>query len=286
MQLWESTPSIRLFASGRHQNVRNFSRHAHAFYELGIVLSGKCDWILGRRRLGVQAGEVILVKPGTQHREEIRNAAGAGLAWLGFDFAGPAPAWAHRAVATGTDFPEIAGYFEIIAREHHRTEIPTSRQRVGLAAQTLFLLLERRANETPKRPAPRRARPGSDLNPRQINSVESAAHYFRTNLQNSLSIAQVAAYHSLCPAYFSSLFRRHHRTSPRSFLRRNRLERAASLLRESDLTLKEIAVQTGFFDAAHFCKAFKRDAGLTPRAFRLGSALERTRTSMDFSTST
>ena len=270
MQLWYSPPSIRLSVWARHQDNRFFSCHAHAFYELGIVLKGKCDWVLGHRRLCLEAGEIVLVKPRTFHREEIRKSASVELAWLGFDFAGPPPAWAHRAVATGSDFPEITGYFKIIAREHHRIESPTSRQRAGLAAQSLFLLLERRNEDAPKEPDSRRGPRGSDLNPRQIGTVESAAHYFRANLQNSLSIAQVAAYHSLCLPYFSSLFRRHHGVSPRDFLRRQRRERAASLLRESDLTLKEIAAQTGFFDATHFCKSFKRDTGFTPRAFRLG----------------
>lgn len=277
MQIWESPPVVKLVASGRHQSARRsargFSLHAHPFYELGIVLSGQCDWRLGlRQRLSLRSGETILLKPGTLHREEIRAGNGARLAWVGFDFAGAPPEWVQRVIATEEDFPEIASYFEVLAREHHRPDFP-SQVRVGLAVQSILLLVARRAEEA-RQPSVsgHAARAGSGLNPRQIDRVESAAHYFRTNLSNSLSIAQVAAYHSLCPAHFSSLFRRHHRVSPRRFLRQARLERAADLLRSSDLSLKEIAAQGGFVDAAHLCKAFKQERGVTPRLFRIRAA--------------
>jgi AraC family transcriptional regulator len=129
--------------------------------------------------------------------------------------------------------------------------------------QSLLLLLDRRA-EGSRHPAP----VPSTLNPRQSRTVESAAHYFRHNLQNPLSIAQVAAYHSLCPAHFSSLFHRHHRITPRGFLRQARLQRAMDLLVESELALKEIAFQCGFVDAAHLCKSFKQAQRTTPGLFR------------------
>ena len=45
-------------------------------------------------------------------------------------------------------------------------------------------------------------------------------------------------------------------------------ERAANLLAESDLALKEIAAQCGFVDAAHLCKSFKQAHRLTPNIFR------------------
>jgi len=271
MQIWASPPSVKLVASGRHQSARSFSWHEHPFYELCIVLSGQCDWHLEcHRHLSLRSGEAILLRPKTLHREEIKAGNGARLAWIGFDFAGPPPKWSQRVLTTDADFPEIAGFFEAIAREHHRSDL-LSQVRVGLALQSILLLVARRAEPSARPLARTRTRAGSSLNPRQINRVESAAHYFRTNLQNSLSIAQVAAYHSLCPAHFSSLFRRHHRTSPRSFLRQARLERAGDLLTGSDLTLKEIAAQCGFVDAAHLCKSFKREQGVTPRAFRIAS---------------
>lgn len=272
MQIWAAPPPLKLVAvaSARRNHGRASSQHDHPFYELGIVLDGHCDWRIGRRqRISLRAGEAILLKPHTPHCEQTPTDKEARLAWVGFDFDGPPPDWTHRAISTDTYFVEIANYFDIIAREHHRPDLP-SQTRVGIAVQSVLVLLARRAEESRLAPRPTHsARTRSGLNPRQLNCVKSAAHYFRLNLPNSLSVAQVAAYHSLCPAHFSSLFRRHHRLSPRLFLRRARLERAADLLRTSDLALKEISALCGYVDAAHLCKAFKEEHRVTPRQFRI-----------------
>lgn len=263
VQLWNAAPILRLVSFSPHHRTRHLHWHEHPFYEVGLVLGGRCDWRLGPRRLSLRPGEAILLRPRTHHCEEIASDKEARLGWIGFEFDGKPPAWCHRAILLEEDASEIAGYFDAISREHHLTDA-RSRRRITLALQSLLLVLERRAEGAPKRSASVR----SSLNPRQVRIVESAAHYFRCNLRQPLGIAQVASYHSLCPAHFSSLFRRHHRVTPRGFLRQSRIEHAAGLLTESDLPLKDIAAQCGFVDAAHLCKSFKREHRLTPNIFR------------------
>ncbi len=263
VQLWKSPLPLRMVTLSPHHRSDFLRWHRHSFYELALVLGGRCTWRLGhRRRIPLGAGEALLLEPRSLHAEETKPDEEARLAWLGFDFSGPRPPWCRKSIALGEDASEIAGYFDTIAREHHLTDA-RSQTRIGLALQSLLLLVARRA-EGPARPAVAR----SSLNARQTHTVESAAHYFRNNLRNPLSVAQVAAYHSLCPGHFSSLFRQQHRVAPRGFLRQVRLERAADLLSASELTLKEIAAQCGFVDAAHLCKAFKQVRRVTPSRFR------------------
>lgn len=70
--------------------------------------------------------------------------------------------------------------------------------------------------------------------------------------------------------------------SPRSFQRKlsqagfsysdlvdaARLENASKLLRDTDSRIVEIALSSGYTDHAHFTRAFRRMAGVTPRQFR------------------
>jgi AraC-like DNA-binding protein len=213
----------------------------------------------------------VLVKPETAHHEEVIDKSEVRLAWIGFECAGSSPAWSHRPIHLKGDFEEISVLFEAIYREHSGAQSEGGengrrlQHRIALALQSLLLLVARRAEGDRLRTHPR----NSNLNPGQIGRVESAAHYFRENLRKSLSVAQVAAYHGLCPAHFSTLFHRHYGVTPRSFLNGTRLRSAVRLLRESALTVKEIAAEVGFVDAAHFCKAFKKVHACSPGAYRV-----------------
>jgi AraC-like DNA-binding protein len=265
VQLWTSPLPLRLVTFSPDHRPQTLRSHRHLFYELALVLSGRCAWQLGTRRprIEVNSGEALLLPPRLLHAEQGASGERTRVAWLGFDFGGKMPAWCRRPIPLCEDAPEMTGYFEAIAREHQLADA-RSQARVGFALQSLLLLLERRA-EGSRDPAKTR----SGLNPRQTHTVESAAHYFRNNLRDPLSVAQVAAYHSLCPGHFSSLFRRQHRITPRGFLRHARLQRAADLLAETEMPLKEIAAQCGFVDAAHLCKSFKQERRVTPNRFRV-----------------
>ncbi|MCF6179844.1 MAG: helix-turn-helix transcriptional regulator, partial [Geopsychrobacter sp.] len=56
--------------------------------------------------------------------------------------------------------------------------------------------------------------------------------------------------------------------SPIDYLIRIRLQKAAELLIESELSLGEIAVQCGFHDSNYLTRQFRRVYNLTPRQFR------------------
>lgn len=55
--------------------------------------------------------------------------------------------------------------------------------------------------------------------------------------------------------------------TPSELLRTIRLKRAAQLLKESQLTISEIAYRTGFAEVSYFCKCFKDHYGLSPAGF-------------------
>jgi signal transduction histidine kinase/DNA-binding response OmpR family regulator/ligand-binding sensor domain-containing protein len=55
--------------------------------------------------------------------------------------------------------------------------------------------------------------------------------------------------------------------APREFFTMIRLKRAGQLLKESGLTVTEIAYQVGFKDPSHFSKLFKKQFGMSPKEF-------------------
>ena len=86
-----------------------------------------------------------------------------------------------------------------------------------------------------------------------------------------LNVPSLAALMFLTPGHFSELFAREVGMPPAAYLRRLRLERAQTLLRESDLPIARIAQQTGFGTSEKLSHAFRAAYKSTPTAFRAAS---------------
>lgn len=78
-------------------------------------------------------------------------------------------------------------------------------------------------------------------------------------------VAQAAGVH---PVHLARVFRRHLGCTPGEYLRRRRLERSRTLLRETQRSLTDVALDSGFSDQSHFARAFKSETGRTPGDFR------------------
>jgi len=72
------------------------------------------------------------------------------------------------------------------------------------------------------------------------------------------------------PEYFSRLFREHAGQTPSQFLARLRMQHAARLLQQSDLSVKAAGRAVGFEDPYHFSRVFKQIHGVASRDFQRG----------------
>lgn len=79
----------------------------------------------------------------------------------------------------------------------------------------------------------------------------------------------------LSPSQFFRRFHKLYEMSPRDFLLQQRIEKARTLLKESQMTVGEIAESLGYRDVGYFSKQFKQKAGMSPLMLRK-QFLERT----------
>ena len=63
-------------------------------------------------------------------------------------------------------------------------------------------------------------------------------------------------------------FKERNRVSPNEYLAILRVERSKQLLTETELSIKEIAVNVGYYDASSFIRRFKQITGVTPLQYR------------------
>lgn len=88
------------------------------------------------------------------------------------------------------------------------------------------------------------------------------------NLYNNLSIAELAHLTYRSESTFKRDFKKYFDISPAKYLKAKKLEKAANLLIQTDLPVKEIAWKCGFENADHFSTSFTSIYRKTPRAFR------------------
>ncbi|MGP3561092.1 helix-turn-helix domain-containing protein [Geobacillus sp. BK01] len=105
----------------------------------------------------------------------------------------------------------------------------------------------------------------------RADAVERGLRYMEAHFRDpSLTLEKAAAAAGRSPAYFSHLLSKKRGITFRQWLTNRRLEEAKRLLRQTDLSVKEIAEQTGFRTAHYLTRVFKAELNETPTAYRDG----------------
>ncbi|MBN8867678.1 MAG: helix-turn-helix transcriptional regulator [Solirubrobacterales bacterium] len=84
----------------------------------------------------------------------------------------------------------------------------------------------------------------------------------------SLGVEDMARAASLSRAHFSEKFKQAFGVSPHAYLLTRRLERAASMLRNTDYSVAYVCVSVGLSSVGSFTTSFKRAYGKTPTEYR------------------
>jgi two-component system response regulator YesN len=87
------------------------------------------------------------------------------------------------------------------------------------------------------------------------------------------SMSTLARRVNLSSARLRQLFKQDTGRSPLQYVQAVRIQRAAKLLQETYLSVKEIAFLCDVPDVSHFVRYFKNVHGLTPTEFRKGSSI-------------
>jgi len=84
------------------------------------------------------------------------------------------------------------------------------------------------------------------------------------DLRCTASLQQLSERCGYSADHLRTLFVRHYGLSPLAYRNRHRMARAVHLLGNSDLTVKEVAAETGFRHVSHFSTLFRTTFGTTP----------------------
>ena len=247
-----------------HPNViparRAIKEHAHSFYEAHIVFDGHAELTLPRVQ-PVLTGTTFLLPPHSPHAwQTAEEAMSSFVVWFLVEGALPALPLYHAYQ------PSLLWTVRLMLDELQE-DIPGWRER---ASAYLAVILSRMLALTRH---PEQTAPARDTD--KETALETIIDQFLwDNLPRPLPVAEIAAHAGMSER---NLFRRFRQITGQTLTQRLltlRIQRAQTLLEESDAPLEEIAQRVGIADPPYLCRCFKRQTGITPHQYRISMRTE------------
>jgi len=222
------------------------------------VVSGKGIYENNGRTFVLEQGSAFLIAP-----EEVVYYRADGEApweyyWVGFS--GPAAALLlAQTPFTRQDpvmYPAAGERFRQALLEIYKargTDYPSAVRMAGYLQAALGLLME----------------PNRKQGPETLSQyAHRGAAYMQQNYSRPIGVEEVARQSGVSRSCLYRAFQVEFGCAPSEYLTRYRLQRACQLLRYSSLPIGSVAASVGFEDRLYFSRAFRREKGCTPTAYR------------------
>lgn len=252
----------------------NYPVHWHSALELIMPVQNDYTVIIDKVSHTLHEGDIWIIPPGTLH-ELIAPPTGERLIVL-FDYSlicniKDMDSLLHTlhpfTLITEQEHPELnrklAFYLEEITREYDNP-IPFTEASIYSLAMRFFVTLARASFSIHNR------FPGI-MNNRQHEYVEkflSICSYISDHCSENITIDEIAGKAGFSKYHFARLFKQFANMSCYEYLTKQRIAHAERLLIEPDLSITEVAMQTGFNSLSTFNRIFKAAKNCTPSEYK------------------
>lgn len=240
------------------------------------VMEGKFEWALQQQSFTLYPGDVALVLPDQQFGSDNGVLEIGSFSWIhlciqkletGEIIAGK---WSGLSESEGLAIGKMLqlNNLPVLLKCNEAGRILKSiqtelfSQEIGFHASVNHQLDELFIQIT--RHLTRQSNPGRDF-PKTFMNLEQA---LRQNLSHQWTVEEMAAMVGLGTTLFNEKVKNYSGFSPINYLINIRISEAIKLLKRPDISLTDIALDTGFYSSQHFSTTFKKLTGYTPSEFR------------------
>ena len=262
--------------------------HSHDFWEIAVVTGGSGAHVLCLPEMDeitthLVRGDVCIVVPGEKHAFSFRPGESIQLVnilfspvvvqkssaacWDEYNYAefirasSYASARSESALRqitlTEEELEEVCGLIGGIERELSRKQsgYSTMVQAYFTAILTLIVRCCRRDS-------------GSVESGKESGLVSQVLRYVDLHFRKKITLEELAALTHFSPRHITRKFHAVVGIPLSAYILAQRLADAKSLLATTDIKISDVALQSGFGTAAHFCQQFREETGYTPKQYR------------------
>lgn len=244
-----------------------YGPHKHLRIEINYVKKGNCILHLDDESVTFRKGEIMIITSGNNHLFE---AGSEGTTLMQLEFLPEIFSYIHFKPEDGT-FASIpvtlfseenriikivnnVCIMRVVQRIVNELELKNRYYQylVVMYYAELLVLIYRYMNE-------------SYLPICTNDSLKRAIAYIRLNYQLEITVHDVAERAGISERYLRRLFSQYLNLSPLDYLNQMRINKAVELLRNTEMSVKEVSYLCGFRSPQYFSRIFKQQIGVSPR---------------------
>lgn len=256
------SPALRAVGQSRQMVARDgLNPHSEPYTEIHLILDGAVHWWVEEEKYLLPPGTVYITKPGERHGGVHNLVQPCSLTWLqvdgdALDDRAMAAELAQLPLRQWNGAQELVGYIQAILMECRRPQ-PDSRRVVAANLHLFLAHLLRQSSRTSRQP----------IHPPHFGEL---LRYIDGRLADPRppSIDELCRHANLSRSRIFQLFNQHVGQSPISYVVSHKIEAAKKRLLQSDVSVTQLALESGFSTSQHFATVFKRITGTTPTQFR------------------
>jgi len=255
--------------------------HTHNFDELTFILSGTGIHNVNGEKIPIMLGDVFVVREGVAHKyEKTKNLCLVNLLYL----------WEKEYPDLENEYSSLPGIIELFS--HKKSDNSVSKSfvsRFHLAPWQLneFVhLLDTIKNEEKGKKVGykdvikntfknivinicRHYSETEPTDPKKLRELNQVINYINENLSKKITRDELVKISGMPVATFYKIFKQATGLSPIEYIIRLRISFAAELLSENhNMSITDVALETGFDDSAYFSKKFKEIMGSPPITYQ------------------
>lgn len=263
------------------RNEWGYPRHKHNFFEFTYILKGNGQHLLNESRIDYKKGDLFFLTPKDEHEFIVNAPTTFGIIkfteQLFLEKANLASSTHWRKnldtvifysniipksiITYDADRGQLFYLYTLIKNEIENSLVYNRDVLIELFG-ALLVIVSRNLKS-------------SDITTQKAHKsdkekIDTILTYIRQNVldKERIKIKSIAETFHMSPNYVSVFIKKHAGISIQQYVIKTRIKMAERLLKQTQLNISEIADKTGFLDASHFNKTFKKYTGENPSAFR------------------
>jgi len=245
-----------IYKNARHSEWKRhfvYPEREDGLYRMMMCVKGEISVIKNNQKIRIQPGTTLFITPESDCVVKSEALPGEYITISFFTFQ-PIEIPEKNVVVFKPENPEY--YIELFEKSYSLYDSSSFQNRTEIKITVLKILngiFEEYVN----------------LESRYPSCLHNALNYIdKMAFEENINIRKLAEDSNLSYEYFIRLFKKHLGCSPKKYINSLRVERAEMMLRKTELDVRKVALDSGYFDIGYFVECFKESYGISPFKYR------------------